>query len=346
MRVLVTGGAGYIGSIVTEALVARGDEVVVYDDLSRGHRDAVVSEATFVQGDLLDAATLQQTLTSCGVEAVVHMAAVALVGESMRDPAGYYRRNVVAGLTLLDGMRRCGVRDLVFSSTAAVYGEPARQPISEDDPVAPTSPYGATKLAFEDALRWYASAYRMRFVSLRYFNAAGASARNGERHDPETHLVPRVLEVAAGRAPEIVVNGDDYPTRDGTCVRDYIHVLDLARAHVLAMDALRGGAASRVYNLGCGGEGYTVREVIDVAERVTGRPVHVRVGPRRPGDPAVLLASHARISRALGWAPRQTALADIIGSAWRWMFARGQPPGDARVTARLPNIEPDEGRSA
>ncbi|MDP2315225.1 MAG: UDP-glucose 4-epimerase GalE [Pseudomonadota bacterium] len=323
MRVLVTGGAGYIGSVVTEALVARGDEVVVYDDLSKGHRDAIVDEAVFVHGDLLDRAALEGALRHHRVEAVVHMAAASLVGESVRDPARYYRQNVIAGLVLLDALHACDIRPLVFSSTAAVYGEPAKQPIEESDPTAPTSPYGATKLAFEDALRWYDGAYGLRYASLRYFNAAGATARNAERHDPETHLVPLVLDAAAGAGPEVVVYGDDYPTRDGTCVRDYIHVVDLADAHLRALDALRSQRPSRVYNLGCGGQGYTVREVIAAAERVTGRRIPWRVGPRRPGDPAVLLASSARIAGELGWVPQQRGLDDIVASAWAWRVAHG-----------------------
>jgi UDP-glucose 4-epimerase len=317
MRVLVTGGAGYIGSVVTEALVARGDAVVVYDDLSKGHRDAVVAGAHFVHGDLLDPAGLEPALG--GMDAVIHMAAASLVGESVADPGRYYRQNVVAGLVLLDAMRARCVPRIVFSSTAAVYGAPAKQPIEETDPTAPTSPYGATKLAFEEALRWYDVAYGLRSVSLRYFNAAGASARNGERHAPETHLVPLVLAAAAGKAPEVVIHGDDWPTRDGTCVRDYIHVEDLADAHLRGLDALCGGAPSRTYNLGCGGDGYTVREVISVAARVTGRPIPLRIGPRRPGDPAVLLASAAHIRSDLGWQPARQDLDVIVESAWRWM---------------------------
>ncbi len=320
MRVLVTGGAGYIGSVLTEALVARGDDVVVYDDLSKGHRDAVAPRAHFVQGDLLEHARLDVALA--GVDAVIHMAAASLVGESMVDPARYYRQNVVAGLALLDAMRARRIPRIVFSSTAAVYGAATDRPLEEDDPTAPTSPYGATKLAFEEAMRWYDQAYGLRYVSLRYFNAAGASARNGERHHPETHLVPLVLAVAAGELPEVVVNGEDWPTRDGTCVRDYIHVLDLTEAHLRALDALCGGAPSRVYNLGCGGQGYTVREVVTVAEKVTGRRLPVRVGPRRPGDPAVLLASSERIQRELGWAPTHQDLETIVESAWKWMRQR------------------------
>jgi UDP-glucose 4-epimerase len=320
MVVLVTGGAGYIGSVLTEELIVAGHDVVVYDDLSKGHRDAVVEEAAFVEADLLDATTLRRTLREHRVEAVVHMAARSLVGESVADPAKYYHANVEGGLSLLDAMRAEGVTRLVFSSTAAVYGEPARQPIDEDTPTAPTNPYGETKLAFEHALRWFEQAYGLHHVSLRYFNAAGASERNGERHDPETHLIPLVLRAAMGHSPAVTVFGEDYPTRDGTCVRDYIHVLDLARAHVLALESLAArGAKSAIYNLGCGGEGYTVREVIDAARRISGREIPVQVGPRRPGDPAVLVASSDRIARDLGFRPTLQDLNRIIESAWRWL---------------------------
>lgn len=324
MIVLVTGGAGYIGSVLTEELLSVGHEVVVYDDLSKGHRDAVVDGAAFVEADLLDQATLRRTLRERRIEAVIHMAASSLVGESVADPAKYYRSNVEGGLSLLDAMRAEGVGRLVFSSTAAVYGEPERQPIDEDTPTAPTNPYGETKLAFEHALRWYEAAYGIHYVSLRYFNAAGASDRNGERHDPETHLIPLVLSAAMGHSPVVTVFGDDYPTRDGTCVRDYIHVLDLSRAHVLALGSLRGpGARSAIYNLGCGGEGYTVREVIDTARQVSGREIPVRIGPRRPGDPAVLVASSDRIARELGFRPSLQDLRLIIESAWRWLATPG-----------------------
>jgi UDP-glucose 4-epimerase len=322
MRVLVTGGAGYIGSVVTEELVASGHEVVVYDDLSKGHRDAVIEEATFVEGDLLDGDSLLRALHEHGIEAVVHMAARSLVGESVTNPGSYYRTNVTGGLVLLDAMRAAGISTIVFSSTAAVYGAPELQPIEEDAPVIPTNPYGETKLAYERALRWYDEAYGIRHVSLRYFNAAGATERCGERHDPETHLIPLLLDVALGHRAEAVVFGDDYPTKDGTCVRDYIHVQDLARAHVLALEALASGVPSAVYNLGCGGEGYTVREVIDVARDVTGRDIPLRIGPRRPGDPAVLVASSERIGRELSWRPAQSDLVAIVTSAWRWLSAR------------------------
>jgi UDP-glucose 4-epimerase len=329
MRVLVTGGAGYIGSVVTEELVASGHEVVVYDDLSKGHRDAVIEEAAFVEGDLLDRQALVGALRDNAIEAVVHMAARSLVGESVTEPGKYYQTNVTGGLVLLDAMRETGVKPIVFSSTAAVYGAPEKQPIEETAKVAPTNPYGETKLAFERALRWYDEAYGVRYVSLRYFNAAGATARSGERHDPETHLIPLVLKVAQGELACVTVFGEDYPTKDGTCVRDYIHVSDLARAHVLSLEMLARGGKSAIYNLGCGGEGYTVREVIDVAREVTGKDIPVRMGPRRAGDPAVLVASSARIKSELGFAPTQQDLREIIASAWRWLGARSSPAGRA-----------------
>jgi UDP-glucose 4-epimerase len=287
---------------------------VVYDNLSKGHREAVHPDAPFVHADLLDPGPLREALR--GMDAVVHLAASSLVGESVLEPAKYYRSNVVAALALLDCMLARGVEQLVFSSTAAVYGEPRKQPIDEDDPVAPTNPYGESKLAFERALRWYSGAYGLRSISLRYFNAAGATARCRERHDPETHLVPLVLQAAAGKRPEVTVFGADYPTPDGTCVRDYIHVSDLARAHVLALQALSSGHPGGAYNLGCGGKGYSVRQVIDVAGKVCGREIPVRVGPRRPGDPAVLVASSSRIARELGWKPRFQDLRAIVASAW------------------------------
>lgn len=324
MRVLVTGGAGYIGSVVTEQLLSKGHEVTVYDDLSKGHPDAVPSGAELLRGDMLDEALLRRVLRKNGIEAVIHMAAISLVGESVTMPARYYRVNVEGGLALLDAMREERVKRIVFSSTAAVYGEPERQPVDESSPTAPSSPYGETKLAFEHALRWFDEAYGLRYVSLRYFNAAGASEANGERHEPETHLIPLVLRVALGHSPEVTVFGDDYPTKDGTCVRDYIHVLDLAKAHLLSLDALsEPGAKSEIYNLGCGGDGYTVREVIDTARAVSGREIPVRNGPRRAGDPAVLIAGSDRIQKELGFRPERQSLREIIDSAWRFVEKRG-----------------------
>lgn len=318
MRVLVTGGAGYIGSVVVEELVARGHRTVVYDSLYKGHREAVIPDAKLYVGDLADRPGLEKVLRDEGIEAVVHMAADSLVGESVTDPAKYYRNNVINGLGMLDSMRACGVGRIVFSSTAAVYGEPKKQPIEETDPTAPTNPYGETKLAFERALACFDRAYGLKYASLRYFNAAGATERNGELHDPETHLIPLVLQVAAGRRAEVTVFGDDYPTPDGTCVRDYIHVIDLARAHVLALDAIEKGD-SRIYNLGCGGDGISVKQVIDVARKVTGHPIPVKMGPRRAGDPAMLVASSARIQSELGFRPSHQDLTEIVGSAWRYM---------------------------
>jgi UDP-glucose 4-epimerase len=322
MRVLVTGGAGYIGSVVAEWLLQHGHAVIVYDNLARGHGDAVPAGGVLVQGDVLDGRRLVHEFREHRIEAVVHMAAESLVGESMADPARYYRTNVLGGLTLLEAMREAGVGLMVFSSSAAVYGDPVKQPIEEDDPPSPTNPYGECKLAFERALDWYGRAYRVRSVSLRYFNAAGATERCGERHDPETHLIPIVLQAAEGRRPAVTIHGTDYPTRDGTCVRDYVHVIDIAAAHGLALDALAAGRAAGAYNLGCGGEGYTVREVIETAAAVTRRKIPVAIGPRRPGDPAVLVAATGRATHDLHWRPQQQDLSAIIRSAWSFLRAR------------------------
>ena len=318
MRIVVAGGAGYIGSVVTEALIASGHTVLVVDNLSTGHRDAVVDEAAFAELDVRNREQTAAALRAFGAEAVVHLCAHSLVGESMSDPAKYYWNNVVGGLTLLDAMRDTGVSRLVFSSTAAVYGEPDRQPIDESAPTQPTNAYGQTKLAFERALRWFGEAYGLRSISLRYFNAAGATERCGERHLPETHLIPNVLHAAAARRP-VTVFGDDYPTRDGTCVRDYIHVSDLASAHLLALEALENGPVCRAYNLGCGGNGYTVREVIETARRVTGADIAMQIAAPRPGDPATLVASSDRIRRDLGWTPQRQQLDTIVESAWSFL---------------------------
>jgi UDP-glucose 4-epimerase len=313
MRILVTGGAGYIGSVLVEELLASGHYPVVYDNLSKGHRDAVVPGAQFVQAELVDRSTLVETLTSHKIDAVMHMAADSLVQESVQNPAKYYANNLVASIGLLEAMRQVGIRNLVFSSSAAVYGESVTQPIPESAPVRPSNPYGETKLAFERACHWYEQAHGLRYVSLRYFNAAGATRLSGERHDPETHLIPIVLSVAAGDRPYVEVFGNDFPTLDGTCLRDYIHVSDLARAHVLASGQMERSSA--VFNLGSGG-GSTVLQVIEIARKVTGRPIPVRIGPRRPGDPAVLVASSEKIKKELGWVPEKQSLHDIIASAW------------------------------
>ena len=317
MRVLVTGGAGYIGSVVTEQLVGDGHEVVVYDNLTKGHANALVDGAEFVEGDLIEGDKLNQTLHDNRIEAVIHMAASSLVGESCENPAKYYHNNVVAGLVLLDAMLACDVKKIVFSSTAAVYGEPEEQPIAETAPTNPTNTYGETKLAFERAMNWYEQAHLLRYASLRYFNAAGATEKCGEDHDPESHLIPITLQAAAGKRTHVEIYGEDYPTTDGTCIRDYIHVVDLARAHILALGVLEDRSA--IYNLGCGGDGYSVRDVIETARRVTGKEIPVRVGPRRPGDPAVLIASSDRIKRELGWSPEFQDLELIVRSAWNWM---------------------------
>ena len=317
---LVTGGAGYIGSVVVEECIKAGHKTLVFDNLVKGHREAVHPDATFVEGDLHDTALLRSAFEENSTEAVIHMAAYSLVGESVTEPAKYYENNVVAGLSLLKAMREANVRKIVFSSTAAVFGEPEKQPIEEGDRNDPTNPYGESKLAFERALRWYERAYGIRYASLRYFNAAGASDRFGESHDPETHLIPLVLKAAAGELPEITVFGDDYPTRDGTCVRDYIHVIDLARAHLLSLGIL--DERSAIFNLGCGGDGYTVKEVIETARKVTGCEIPARVVPRRPGDPAVLIASSDKIRKELGWEPEFQDLNVIIESAWKWMNRR------------------------
>ncbi len=317
MKILVTGGAGYIGSVVVEELIENGHSVVVYDNLSKGHRESVDTRAEFVLGDLHDGKLLLNTLAANGIDAVIHMAASSLVGESVRQPEKYYDNNVVAGRVLLESMEQGGVRKIVFSSTAAVYGEPERQPIVETDRLAPTNPYGETKLEFERELERFRQEHGINYASLRYFNAAGASKRCGELHEPETHLIPLVLQAATGHLSHIDVFGDDYPTRDGTCVRDYIHVIDLARAHILALGILDD--RSEIYNLGCGGAGYTVREVIEAAREITGHEISERVADRRPGDPAVLIASSDKIKSELGWEPEFQDLPVIIESAWKWL---------------------------
>jgi UDP-glucose-4-epimerase GalE len=317
MRILVTGGAGYIGSHAVRLFLARGHDVWLYDNLCYGHRAAVPAERLIV-ADLAEEQRLDQALVLHRIEAVVHFAAFAYVGESVRDPAKYYRNNFVNTLTLMECMRRNGVRRMVFSSTCATYGVPERVPITEDEKQRPINPYGQGKLAVERALADYAAAYGWGYAALRYFNAAGASPDGtiGEDHDPETHLIPLVLDVALGKRPHIEVFGTDYPTPDGTCIRDYIHVDDLAEAHLLALEALPSGKGLCL-NLGTG-RGYSVREVIRTAEEVTGKPVAVKEGPRRPGDPPVLVAASEKVQRELGWRPRYTQLQPILETAWQW----------------------------
>jgi UDP-glucose 4-epimerase len=320
MNILVTGGAGYIGSVVVEECIAAGHNTIALDDLSKGHRESVHTDAHFVECNIADIDAVTKAFNEYKIDAVIHMAASSLVGESVIDPSAYYGNNLVAGLSLLRVMVDTGIAKLVFSSTAAVYGNAVTQPIQENDVLSPTNPYGETKLAFERALGWYEAAYGIRSVSLRYFNAAGATERCGEMHEPESHLIPIVLQAAAGLRPAVDVYGTDYPTPDGTCIRDYIHVSDLARAHVLAIGLLENRSA--VFNLGCGGDGYSVNEVIEAAERITGRKILRNSSERRAGDPAVLIASSDKIRTELGWVPQYQNLDTIIESAWLWMENR------------------------
>src|SRR5438445_134730 len=326
MRILVTGGAGYIGSHAVRLFLARGHDVWVYDNLSMGHRAAVPADRLIV-ADLNETQRLDHALLMNRIEAVVHFAAFAYVGESVKDPGKYYQNNLVNTLNLMECMRRHGVWRLVFSSTCATYGIPQQVPITEDEPQRPINPYGNAKLAVERALVDYAAAYGWSYAALRYFNASGASPDGtiGEDHDPETHLIPLVLQTALGRRTHIEVFGTDYPTPDGTCIRDYIHVDDLAEAHLLALEKLRSGKGLR-YNLGTG-RGYSVREVIRTVEEVTGKPVPVKEGPRRPGDPPALVAASGPAQRDLGWRPCYTELRPIVETAWRWHKAhpRGYP---------------------
>lgn len=317
MKILVTGGAGYIGSIVGEELIKQGAKVVVFDNLYFGHKEAVHPEATFVEGDLADRAAVKALFDAHDVKAVMHFASHTLVGESMEHPFMYLGENVTNGLNLLQEAVEHGVRRFILSSTANLFDDPERMPIDETERIVPGSPYGESKNILERMLHWLDRVYGFRYAALRYFNAAGASptGERGEDHDPETHLIPLVLQAALGQRDHIVIFGDDYPTRDGTCVRDYIHVTDLAQAHILALEALDKG--SRTYNLG-NGQGFTVKEVIETARQVTGRPIPVIPGSRRPGDPAVLIAGSEKIKRELGWEPQFPDLHTIIETAWKW----------------------------
>jgi UDP-glucose 4-epimerase len=314
MNIFVTGAAGYIGSVVTDRLIERGHHVVAMDNLCHGHREAVHPEARFIEGDLLDRAWLIDQLERADVNAVVHLAAEALIDDSIRNPGLFFRANVTGGLNLLDAMVASGVRRLIFSSTAAVYGEPTEIPIREDSPLRPVNGYGESKLAFERALPWYYRAHGLRHLSLRYFNACGATDRTGERHEPETHLIPIVLDVAAGRRDELHLFGTDYDTPDGTCIRDYVHVLDIADAHLRCLESI-DAIEPTAFNLG-NGQGYSNRQVVAAVEKVTGRAIRVVEAPRRPGDPARLVASADRIARELAWRPAIMALEPMIASAW------------------------------
>jgi UDP-glucose 4-epimerase len=323
MRILVTGGAGYVGSHMAHVLVRAGHDVVIVDDLSAGHRGAVAPGATFVECSVADRARMAEVFRAHGIEAIMHFAARIQVGESVVDPRVYYRGNVAASIALLESALDAGVRRFVLSSTAAVYGDPLHVPIGEDHPTVPINPYGETKIAIERMLASYGRAYGLRWAALRYFNAAGADAAAGlgEHHDPETHLVPIVLDAALGRLDAVTVFGDDYDTPDGTCVRDYVHVLDLCDAHWLAMEHLEAGGEGGAFNLGTG-HGHSVAAVIDVARRVTGREIRVVRGARRPGDPPRLVASPERAAKVLGWRPRRTTLEEIVRDAWTVRSAR------------------------
>ena len=315
-HVLVTGGAGYVGSVCVEHLLKKGYRVTIYDNLSTGHREAVPQGASLEVGDLSDRERLREVMGATSPRFVMHFAASCLVGESYENPVLYYRNNVAGGANLVDAMLACGVGAMIFSSSCAVYGEPKRIPMMEDDPKQPINPYGKTKLAFEHLLEDCEAAHGLKSVALRYFNAAGAAGSLGEDHDPETHIIPNVLKVPLGFKDKVPVFGDDYPTEDGTCVRDYVHVSDLADAHERALEILRQGTSDRI-NLG-NGSGFSVLDVIKTAERVTGKPIAFEVAQRRKGDPAVLVASARKAGEVLGWKPAYASLEAIIESAWRW----------------------------
>jgi UDP-glucose 4-epimerase len=315
MKILVTGGAGYIGSVVVEQLIAANESVVVFDNLSQGHRAALHPEAAFVQGDLADRTAIDAALSRHRPDAVMHFASKTLVGESMQKPFLCLGENVTTGLNLLQSIVEHGVKRVILSSTANLFDQPERMPIDESERIVPGSPYGESKFILERMLHWLDRICGVRFACLRYFNAAGATSTRGEDHNPELHLIPLVLQVALGKREKVSIFGDDYPTRDGTCVRDYIHVIDLAQAHILALGALDGG--SRFYNLG-NGEGFTVKEVIDTAREITDRTIRADAAPRRAGDPAVLVAASNKIRKELGWTPRFPHVREIIESAWQW----------------------------
>jgi UDP-glucose-4-epimerase GalE len=325
VKVLVTGGAGYIGSHAVRALDARGHESVVFDNLSKGHRQAVPRGAPLVEGDLLDRGSLAAALDRTPVDAVMHFAAHCYVGESVADPRKYFRDNLVGAIHLFEEMLDRKIRFTIFSSTCATYGDPVTMPMGEDHPQSPVNPYGETKLEIEKMLRWYDAAYGLRSTSLRYFNAAGAepSSAIGEKHDPETHLVPLLLDAAFESGHSVTIFGDDYPTSDGTCIRDYVHVTDLADAHVLALERMVRLDRSDAFNLGTG-MGYSVLEVVEAARRITGRAITTVIGPRRGGDSPELVARADRAREELGWAPRCSSLDTIVRTAWEWRQVRDQ----------------------
>lgn len=315
MKIFVTGGAGYIGSATAEALIRAGHEVTVYDSLVTGHRAAVPAEANFIHASLDDSHALAEALTSNQFDAVMHFAAFIEAGESMKDPGRFFRNNFTNSLALMETAVKTGVKRFVFSSTAAVY-QSSEEPLTEESPLGPTNVYGHTKLMTEQALEWYRSIFGLHFAALRYFNACGALPGRGEAHQPESHLIPRVLQIALGQTEKAMIFGDDYPTPDGTCIRDYIHIADLVSAHILALDAL-DSRDRLIYNVGSG-NGFSVKEVIDTARKVTGHPIPADVMPRRTGDSARLVASPEKIKNELGWAPKHTNMRDILSSAWDW----------------------------
>lgn len=315
MNVLVTGGAGYIGSITTEQLIEQGYHVVVFDNLYQGHREAVSPKATFIKGDLADLAALEQVFLQHRIDAIMHFASYTLVGESVKNPFLYLGDNITNGLNLLRTAVAHNVKKFILSSTANLFDDPEHMPITENERIVPGSPYGEGKFILERMLHWLDRTTNFRFAALRYFNAAGASPTYGEDHDPETHLIPLILQVALDQREQIEIFGTDYPTPDGTCIRDYIHVIDLAQAHILALEALEEG--SRTYNLG-NGKGFSVHEVVQTARTITGNPIPAVAGLRRSGDPAILIASSDKIRRELGWKPRYADLESIIQSAWLW----------------------------
>ncbi|OPJ59008.1 UDP-glucose 4-epimerase GalE [Clostridium oryzae] len=318
MAILICGGAGYIGSHMVAELVENGEEVVVLDNLQKGHKKAIEGKKLYI-GDLRDRKILDKVFTENKIEAVIDFAADSLVGESVTEPLKYFNNNVGGTISLLEAMKDYGVKYIVFSSTAATYGEPESVPIKESDRTFPTNPYGESKLTVEKIFKWCDNAYGIKYTALRYFNAAGAhlSGKIGEDHNPESHLIPIILQVALGKREKIMMFGDDYKTEDGTCVRDYVHVMDLANAHLLALNRMRKGGESRIFNLG-NGKGFSVKEVVEAARKVTGKPIKAEVAPRRAGDPAILIASSEKAMKELGWKPKYNSLETIIDSAWKW----------------------------